>query len=123
MAEDAGAGQATGEGADEVEGVDLDAFAVDALAELPAGGTVEHELEGLAVDIGPFGDDVGDQAAVVIGGEVHRAVDRRWMSMRWAQTSRVNPTSSRYLSGAHPMGGPNGKRHVARRRRRAPPAL
>ena len=28
--------------------------------------------------------------------------------MRWAQTSRVKPTSSRYLSGAQPMGGPNG---------------
>ena len=36
-------------------------------AELAAGGTVEHELERLAVDGGPLGDDVGDEAAVVIG--------------------------------------------------------
>ena len=77
MAEDAGAGQAAGEGADEVEGVDLDPFARHALGELPAGGAVEHQLEGLAVDGGPFGDDVGDQAAVVVGGEVHRSVDGR----------------------------------------------
>ena len=76
-AEDAGSGQATGEGADEVEGVDLDAFAADALGELPAGGAVEHELEGLAVDVGPFGDDVGDEPAVVVGGELHRAADGR----------------------------------------------
>ena len=28
--------------------------------------------------------------------------------MRWAHTSRVKPTSRRYLSGAQPIGGPNG---------------
>ena len=67
--------QATGEGADEVEGVDLYSFAVDALAVLAASGAVEDELERLAVDAGPFGDDVGDEAAVVVGAEVHRSVD------------------------------------------------
>src|SRR2546423_5354825 len=77
MAEDAGAGQATREGADEGEGVDLDAFAVAPLGELAAGGAVEHELEGPAVDARPLGDDVTHEAAVVVGGEVHRAVDGR----------------------------------------------
>ena len=43
--------------------------------ELTASGAVEHELEGLAMDGGPFGDDVGDQTAVMVGGELHRAVD------------------------------------------------
>jgi hypothetical protein len=56
VAEDTRAGQATGEGADEVDGVDLDAFAVDPLAELAAGGPLEHEVERLAVDGGPLGD-------------------------------------------------------------------
>ena len=53
----------------------LDAFAVDALGELAAGGSFEHEFERLAVDARPLGDDVGDEATVVIGGEVHRPVD------------------------------------------------
>src|SRR5580704_10089410 len=75
VAEDAGAGQATGDCADEVNGVDLDSFAVGALAELPAGGTFEDELEWLAVDACPLADDVGDEPAVVIGAEGHRPVD------------------------------------------------
>jgi hypothetical protein len=45
------------------------------LAELAAGATFEDELERLAVDAGPLADDAGDEAAVVIGGEVHRPVD------------------------------------------------
>ena len=77
VAENTGAGQATGKGADEVEGVDLDSFTVDALAELAAGRSFEHELERLAVDARPLADDVGDETAVVIGGEVHRPVDSR----------------------------------------------
>ena len=77
MAEDPHAGQSAGEGADEVQRVDLDALAGDALCELPAGGAVEHQLEGLAVDTGPLGHNVGDKAAVVIGRELHWAVDGR----------------------------------------------
>lgn len=68
MAEDAGAGEATGEGADEVDGVDLYSFALDALGELSSGWAFEHEIEGLAVQVGPFGDDVGNEPAVMIGG-------------------------------------------------------
>src|SRR5207245_3503320 len=64
-------------GAEEVEGVDRDACGVVALVELAAGGTFEHELERLAVDRRPLRDDVADEAAVVVGGEVHRPVDRR----------------------------------------------
>src|SRR5665213_4267505 len=66
VAEDAGARKAACEGTNEVERIHLDAFAVDALAELAAGRTLQHQLEGLAVDIGPFEHDVGDEAAVVL---------------------------------------------------------
>ena len=65
MAEHAGAGEPAGEGADEVEGVDLDSFAVVALGELAAGGALEDELERFTVDASPLGHDVSDQAAVV----------------------------------------------------------
>src|SRR5712692_11237782 len=80
------AGQAPGQRADEVDGVDLDPFTVDAgaldtgslnaLAELAAGATLAHELVGLTVDRPPLGDDVGDEATVVIRAELHRAPDR-----------------------------------------------
>ena len=76
LAEDAGAGEATGQDADEVDGVDVDALAADAVAELAAGRALEHELERLAVDRRPLGDDVGDEAAVVVGGQVHLAAGR-----------------------------------------------
>ena len=45
------------------------------MPELPTGRTIEHEFERLTVDGGPFGDDVGDEATVVISGQLHRAVD------------------------------------------------
>src|SRR2546421_13000800 len=72
IAEDAGAGEATRQNADEVEGGDLDALAVDAVGELAASRTFEHELEWFVVDVRPFGDDVGDEPAVMIGGGMHR---------------------------------------------------
>ena len=40
----------------------------------PAGGTAEHELERLAVQRAPLGDDVGDEAPVVVGGQHERAL-------------------------------------------------
>ena len=52
--------------------------------------------------------------------------------MRWAHTSRVNPTSRRYFNGAQPIGAratpacrsrPEGHGQVAHRRRRPPPAF
>ncbi len=75
MAEDPDARQSAGEGTDEVQRVDLDALAGNALCELPAGGAVEHELKGLAVDTGPLCHNVGDKAAVVIGRQLHGAAD------------------------------------------------
>src|SRR5437868_6291957 len=72
VAEDAGARETTRHRADEVERVRLDALAVDAVGELAAGRTFEHELEGLVVDVRPLGDDVGDEPAVMIGAELHR---------------------------------------------------
>src|SRR5271155_1181788 len=77
MVEDSHTGQSAREGADEIERIDLDALTVDAPGELAAGGTVENQLEGLAVDAGPFGHDVGGEAAVVVGREVHGTVDCR----------------------------------------------
>ena len=123
MAEDPGAGQATGEGADEVEGVDLDAFAVDALAELAAGGTVEHELERLAVDAGPLGDDVGDEAAVVIGAEVHRAVDGRVDVDAMGPDVAGEADVEQVLERRPTDGRTERERQVPRRGRGAPPAL
>src|SRR5829696_3768224 len=72
VGEDTGGRTTTGERADEFEGVDLDVLAPDPLGEGAAGGSGEHELERLAVDGGPFGHVIGDQAAVVVGGELHR---------------------------------------------------
>lgn len=60
VAKNPGAGQAPGQRADDVEGVDFDTFSVEALGELAAGRTVEHEFEWLTVDPSPLGDDVGD---------------------------------------------------------------
>src|SRR4051794_4353513 len=77
VAEHAATFETSGQRADEVEGVDLDPLAVGALGVFAAGWAFEHELERLAVDAGPFGDDVGHQASVVIGGEVHRPADGR----------------------------------------------
>jgi len=77
ITEDSHARQPAGKGANEVQRVDLDVFAVDAPGEAPASGAIEHELNGLTVDVGPLGHDVGDKAAVVIGRELHRALDGR----------------------------------------------
>ena len=49
MAEHAGAGDAAGEGADEVEGVYLDSFAVVTLGELSSGRSLEDQLEWFTV--------------------------------------------------------------------------
>src|ERR1017187_1337667 len=76
VAEDAGTGEATGEDADELDGVDVDSLAVGAVAELAAGRAFQHQLKGLAMDRRPFGDDVGHEAAVVVGGQVHLAAGR-----------------------------------------------
>src|ERR1035437_1174149 len=77
VAEDPHAGQQEGGGENDPRRVPPDPLAGDALCELPAGGAVEHQLEGLAVDTGPLGHNVGDKAAVVIGRELHWAVDGR----------------------------------------------
>lgn len=109
MGEDAGAGKAAAERGDEVNGVDLDSFAAIALAELAAGGAFEDELERLAVDGRPFGDEVGHQAAVVVGGEEHFSTGRH------ADVDTVSPDVTgeshvaRYLRGFQPTGGAKGK--------------
>jgi hypothetical protein len=75
MAEDSHARQPAGQGANEVKRVDLDAIAAGALGEGPASGATEHELKGLTMDIGPLGHNVGDNAAIVRGRELHRSAD------------------------------------------------
>src|SRR5580658_3602991 len=76
VAEHAAARPAAGERADVLDGVDVDVFAAAAVAEGPAGRAVQHEVERLTVDRGPFDNDVGDQAAVVAWREVHRPAGR-----------------------------------------------
>ncbi len=76
VAEDAGTGEPTGEDADEFDGVDVDTLAVGAVAEFPAGRALQHELERLAVNRRPLRDDVRDEAAVMVGGQVHVAAGR-----------------------------------------------
>src|SRR4051794_36064236 len=85
VAEDAGAGPAAGENLHELDGVDLDPLAVRALAELAAGRALEHELEGLAVELRPLSHDVGQETTVVVGGEVHPVAGRG------AQVDAVGP--------------------------------
>src|SRR5712691_11822780 len=123
VAEDAGAGQAAGQGADEVEGVDLDAFAVVALAELAAGGTFEHELERLAVDRCPLRDDVADEAAVVVGGEVHRPVGGRVDVDAMGPDVTGEADVEQVLERRPTDGRTEGERQVPSRGRGAPPAF
>src|SRR6266542_3085350 len=73
VAEDAGARKAAGKGPDEIDGIDVDALAVDTLTELAARRAFEHELERLPVDRCPLTDDVGDEPSVVVGCDVHVA--------------------------------------------------
>src|SRR5580692_9996528 len=76
VAEHAAPRPTAGERADVLDGVDVDVFAVVALAEGSARGAFQHEVERLTVNRGPFGNDVGDQAAVVAWREVHRPAGR-----------------------------------------------
>src|SRR4051794_34162633 len=71
VGEHAGAGTATGEGADELERVDLDALTADTSGERTPGGAGQQQLERLTVGLRPFGDVVGNEPAVVVGGDIH----------------------------------------------------
>ena len=109
MTEDSHARQPAGQGADKIQRVDLDAIAADTLDEVPASWAIEHELKGFAMDIGPLGHNVCDKAAIVSGRELHRALECHVDIDPVSPDSLVNPTSKRYLRGAHPIGGPNGR--------------
>src|SRR3984957_3339687 len=76
VAEHAAAWPAAGQRADEVDGGDLHVVAVMPVAEGAAGRPVKHQVERLAVELRPFGYDVGDQPAVVVRREVHRPARR-----------------------------------------------
>ena len=67
--------RAAGEGPAEVERVMLEAFAAFSRSPLATRRARQREVERLAVATGPFGDGVGDQAAVVPGV---RPIDVRW---------------------------------------------
>ena len=60
---------APGECATELDRVDHVRFATSACGEDAAGVAGQLEREGLAVTAGPFGDHVGDDAAVVFGSQ------------------------------------------------------
>src|ERR1700683_4465213 len=76
VGEDAGAWKTAGHGPDELDRVDLDLLSVGALDELPAGGPFEDQLERLTVDGRPLGDNVGDEAPVVLWRQLHRPAGR-----------------------------------------------
>src|SRR5580692_10508484 len=122
VAEHAGARQAAGERADEVEGVDVDALAALALAEGPAGRAVQDELERLPVDGGPFGDDVGDQPAVVVGGELHRPAGRAADVDAVAPGVAGEPHVEEVFERLPADRRAEREWHESHRRRRAPPA-
>src|SRR5438105_11809222 len=71
VAHHAVAGKSSAERADEVERVHLDVFAAVALAERAAGSAGQVQVERLAVELCPLPDDVGDEASVVDGVDVH----------------------------------------------------
>ena len=103
--------------------VDLDALAAGALCELPAGRAVENQLEGLAVDASPFGHDVGDEAAVVVGRELHGTVDGRMDVYPMGPDIPGEPDVEQVLEGSPSDRRPEWEGDVARGRRRVPPAL
>ena len=96
MAKDAFAVGPLGEDAEELDRVDADRARRRSLRrETSAGRPVEIERERLAVRARPLGDDVGDDAAVVVRVEVERRPVAVARSMRCIQTSRVKPMSKR----------------------------
>src|SRR5258706_9234249 len=121
VGENSGAGLATGQDANELDGIDLDAFAVDPLAVLPAGGALEHKFERFPMNRPPFGDDVSYEPAVVLGGQMHVAADR---------VTNIDPVGPHIAGKAdveevlqrRPTDGrPDGNLHVAGGQRCAPP--
>ena len=90
-----GAREATGKGADEIEGVHLHVLATIAVAEPSSCDACQVELERFSVEVRPLGDDVGHQTSVVAGIEPHRAVDRGVDIDAVRPDTRVIPTSSR----------------------------
>src|SRR5580658_2393776 len=121
VAEHAAAWPASGQRPDEVDGVDLDVLAVTAVAEGAAGRPVKHQVERQPVELGPFGDDVGDQPAVVVRLEVHRPARR---------VADVDPVAPHVAGEPHveqvlqrpPANGRSERQRGEPHRRRGPPA-
>src|SRR3954470_3601277 len=76
VAQDPGAVGAAGEDPGEVGGGGRLWFTTDAAAELPAGRAGQGERVGPAVAPGPLGDDVRDDPAVVLRGQLRRDARR-----------------------------------------------
>ena len=91
--EQAGRGRAAGEGAAELDGVEREVLrrrGASALVGVGAAGRAgELEDEGLAVAARPLGDDVGDDAAVVVRAELERPAERVRRRRRGASTGRA----------------------------------
>ena len=94
-----------------------------ALCELPAGRAVEHQFEGLAVDTGPFSHDVRNEPAVVIGRELHGAIDCRVNVDPMRPDVPGESDVEQVFQGSPSDGWPEWERDVACGRRCAPPAL
>ena len=67
---------ALGQDPAELDGVHRDVLATAPARNCPPAGPPSVEDEGLAVGARPFGDDVGDEPAVVVGIEVERLAGR-----------------------------------------------
>lgn len=115
--------EATRECADEGDGVDVDSFAPGTLAELSPGGPFEDEFEGLTVNGRPLPHDVGDQATVVIGREIHGAVDGGTDVDPVRPDVAGEPDIEEVFQGGPTDGRPKRDRQVPHGRGRSPPAL
>jgi hypothetical protein len=69
---DPGAVAALGQDPAELDGFHVDVLAARSGPVLASGRSGEGDGEGLTVGARPFGDDVGDDAAVVVGVEIER---------------------------------------------------
>ncbi len=88
-----------------------------------AGSAFEHEFEGYTVDRGPLPHDVGDEATVMVGGQLHRSIYRGADVDPVSPDVAGEPDVEKVFQRRPADGRPEGDRHVAHRRRRPPPPL
>ena len=93
--EESAAGPATGDQSTKLDRVHSHALAVRAVVPVSAGRPGEREVVRTTVTASPFRNDIGDDHAVVLGGELHRHAGGGAMSLRCIHGSRVRMVSIR----------------------------